>query len=109
MRRINADKQAYLHYFIDFHKAKDPEIGALRVEDLTASRLHVVDPAPIPAEELQRTYEWVKSWGMLEDADSPLELVNIGIQATAHAAEQHGNSGRTGAPESFRRAMPVRP
>ena len=29
VRRINADKRAYLHYFIDYHKAKDPEIGAL--------------------------------------------------------------------------------
>jgi len=85
VRRINADKQTYMHYFIDFHKAKDPEIATLKVEDLNPSRLVVVDPAPIPEDELKRTYEWVKSWGMLEDADAPEALVNMSIQATAHA------------------------
>jgi hypothetical protein len=46
----------------------------------------VVDPAPIPAEELQRTYEWVRSWGMLKDTASPLALVNLDIQQHAHQA-----------------------
>jgi NitT/TauT family transport system substrate-binding protein len=86
VRRINADKAAYLHYFIDYHKAKDPEIGTLNVSDLRAGRLVVTDPAPIPADELARTYEWVKSWGMLEETDSPVELVNMDVQARAHAA-----------------------
>src|SRR5207247_2231419 len=48
VRRINADKRAYLRYFIDYHKAKDPEIGTLTVDDLRAGRLVVLDPAPIP-------------------------------------------------------------
>jgi NitT/TauT family transport system substrate-binding protein len=87
VRRINADKAAYLHYFIDYHKAKDPEIAALTVNDLRASRLVVCDPAPIPMEEMQRTYEWLKGWGMLEEASSPLDLVNLQIQQHAHAAE----------------------
>jgi NitT/TauT family transport system substrate-binding protein len=86
VRRINADKRAYLHYFIDYHKAKDPEIGTLRPENLRESRIVVCDPAPIPAEEMQRTYEWVKSWGMLEQTDSALDLVNMDVQARAHAA-----------------------
>src|SRR6266700_2487346 len=86
VRRINADKHAYLHYFIDYHKAKDPEIGTLKPEDLRESRLIVCDPAPIPADELQRTYEWVKSWGMLEATESALDLVNMDVQARAHAA-----------------------
>jgi NitT/TauT family transport system substrate-binding protein len=86
VRRINADKRAYLHYFIDYHKAKDPEIGTLRPENLRESRIVVCDPAPIPAEEMQRTYEWVKSWGMLEQTDSTRELVNMDVQARAHAA-----------------------
>src|SRR3977135_400529 len=34
VRRINADKGAYLRYFIDYHKAKDPEIGMLRPQDI---------------------------------------------------------------------------
>jgi len=85
VRRINANKRGYLHYFIDYHKLRDPEIGTLSVEDLRESRLVVCEPAPIPLEEMQRTYDWVKSWGMLETARTPLELVNMDVQARAHA------------------------
>jgi NitT/TauT family transport system substrate-binding protein len=84
VRRINADKGAYLHYFIDYHKAKDPEIGTLTVNDLRESRLVVCDPAPIPQDEMQRTYDWLKSWGMLEETASPLDLVNLAVQEHAH-------------------------
>jgi NitT/TauT family transport system substrate-binding protein len=86
VRRINADKRGYLHYFIDYHKRTDPEIGKLTIDDLRESRIVVVDPAPIPAEELQRTYEWVRSWGMLESTALPLALVNLDIQKRAHQA-----------------------
>lgn len=85
VRRINADKRAYLRYFIDYHKAKDPEIGALTVDDLRESRLIVCEPIPIPADEMQRTFEWVKSWGMLEATPSPLQLVNVDVQRRVHA------------------------
>src|ERR1700736_864927 len=88
VRRINADKRAYLHYFIDYHKAKDPEIGTLKPEDIRAGRIVVRDPAPIPPDELQRTYDWVKSWGMLEETESPLQLVNMDVQAHAHIAAE---------------------
>jgi NitT/TauT family transport system substrate-binding protein len=86
VRRINADKRRYLQYFIDYHKAKDPEIGTLTAADLRESRLMVVDPSPIPEAELQRTYEWVRSWGMLQQTASPTDLVNIEVQDRAHAA-----------------------
>jgi NitT/TauT family transport system substrate-binding protein len=88
VRRINANKHAYLHYFIDYHKAKDPEIGTLKPEDLRESRIVVRDPAPIPPDELQRTYDWVKSWGMLEETDSALDLVNMDVQTHAHVAAE---------------------
>ena len=88
VRRINADKAAYLHYFIDYHKEKDPEIGTLTVDDLRASRLVVLDPAPIPDDEMKRTAEWVKSWGMLEDTESPRDLVDQEVQKSAHAAAE---------------------
>jgi NitT/TauT family transport system substrate-binding protein len=88
VRRINADKRAYLHYFIDYHKAKDPEIGTLKPEDIREGRIVVRDPAPIPADELQRTYDWVRSWGMLEETESPLQLVNMEVQAHAHIAAE---------------------
>ena len=88
VRRINADKRKYLRYFIDYHKTRDPEIATLKLEDLREGRLVVVDPAPIPADELQRTYEWVKSWGMLEETESPLQLVNMDVQKGAHVPVQ---------------------
>jgi NitT/TauT family transport system substrate-binding protein len=85
VKRINANKRAYLHYFIDYHKAKDPEIGTLKPEDIREGRIVVCDPAPIPIEEMQRTYDWLKSWGMLEETASPLELVDVHVQAKAHS------------------------
>jgi NitT/TauT family transport system substrate-binding protein len=88
VRRINADKRAYLHYFIDYYAKSDPEIAALKVEDLRESRLVVCDPAPIPLEEMQRTYDWLKSWGMLEETASPLDLVNMDVQRHAHQAAE---------------------
>ena len=48
------------------------------------SRLVVCDPAPIPADEMQRTYDWLKSWGMLEEAASPMQLINAQVQNVAH-------------------------
>jgi NitT/TauT family transport system substrate-binding protein len=84
VRRINANKKAYMHYFIDYHGKKDPEVAALKVEDLRESRLVVCDPAPIPLDEMQRTYDWLKSWGMLEETASPLQLVDAQVQSYAH-------------------------
>ena len=56
------------------------------MEDLREGRLVVCDPAPIPLDEMQRTYDWLKSWGMLEETASPLELVNPEGQRHAHQA-----------------------
>src|SRR5215207_10258192 len=75
VRRIMANKRAYMHYFIDYHGKNDPEVAALKIEDLRESRLVVCDPAPIPLDEMQRTYDWLKSWDMLEKTASPLQLV----------------------------------
>jgi NitT/TauT family transport system substrate-binding protein len=86
VKRINANKKAYLHYFIDYHKGKDAEIGTLKPEDIREGRIVVCDPAPIPIDEMQRTYDWLKSWGMLEQTASPLELVNVHVQNQAHSA-----------------------
>jgi NitT/TauT family transport system substrate-binding protein len=86
VRRINANKRAYLHYFIDYHGRDDPEIAALTIDDLRESRLMVCEPAPIPLDEMQRTFDWLKSWGMLEATASPLDLVDLDVQAHAHHA-----------------------
>jgi len=88
VRRINADKRGYLHYFIDYHGKTDPDVAALKVDDLRESRLVVCNPAPIPRDEMQRTYEWLKSWGMLEETASPQALVDAEVQSYAHQAAE---------------------
>ena len=89
VRRINADKGAYMHYFIDYYKKKDPQIAELKVSDLRESRLLLVDPAPIPADELQRTYEWMKSWDFLETGCAADELVNSTVQKHGYERAPH--------------------
>jgi hypothetical protein len=37
---------------------------------------------------MQRTYEWLKSWGMLEETASPLALVDLNVQSQAHQAAE---------------------
>jgi NitT/TauT family transport system substrate-binding protein len=80
VKRINANKRAYMHYFIDYYRDKDPEVAKMTTDDLRESRLYLVDPAPIPADELQRTYEWMKSWDFLETDCAPNALVNLDVQ-----------------------------
>jgi len=88
VRRINANKRAYLHYFIDYYKEKDPEIAKLTIDDLRESRIYVVDPAPIPADELRRTYDWLRSWGFLDETQTPLDLINANVQQHGYAGAQ---------------------
>ena len=89
VRRINANKSAYMHYFIDYHVQKgETDVAMLQVSDLREGRIVVTDPAPIPDEELQRTAEWLKSWGMLEKTNTPTALVNTEVQRYAHVAPE---------------------
>lgn len=85
--KINTDRRKYLQYFLDYHKNEHPGIAAMTIDDLTPGRLVVCDPAPIPADELERTYAWLRSWDMLESTESPTELVDMNIQVRAHAPE----------------------
>ena len=89
VRRINADKAAYLHYFIDYHVQRgEPDVAQLTVADLRASRVVVTEPAAIPKDELARTSAWLKSWDMLEGIDTPTALVNDDVQRFAHIAAE---------------------
>ena len=83
VRRISANKRSYLLYFIDYHKA-DPEIAGLTIDDLREGRIYVVDPAPIPSDEMQRTFDWMKSWGFLEDVCEAKQLVDMNVQLHGH-------------------------
>src|SRR3954470_16269910 len=84
VKRINADKAKSRTSFIDYHAKKDAEPAALPPQVLRPSRIVVCDPAPIPLDEMQRTYDWLKSWGMLEQTATPLALVNLQVQQAAH-------------------------
>jgi len=88
VRRINADKRSYLHYFIDHHAKTDPDIAALTIDDLRESRLIVQDPGPIPPDELERTFDWLRSWGMLAETAVATDLVDMEAQAASHAAAE---------------------
>ena len=85
---INADKKKYLQYFIDHYREEDPEIGNLTVDDLRESRIIIVNPEPIPDEELERTAEWIKGWGMLQSTGRAGNLVNTEVQTAAHVAAE---------------------
>ena len=37
---------------------------------------------------MQRTYDWLKSWGMLEETASALDLVDMEVQTHAHVAAE---------------------
>ena len=83
VRRINADKRKYLHYFIDRHRGQHPGIAALTVDDFRPSRIQVTEPAPIPDDELARTYEWMRGWNMLDDVGER-SLIDADRQSRAH-------------------------
>ena len=83
VQHINADKRKYMQYFIDHHRA-DPDVAALTVDDFNTSRLQVVEPAPIPDDELQRTYDWMRSWDMLDGSAEAKDLVDDQRQEAAH-------------------------
>ncbi len=85
VRLINQDKSKYLQIFIDYHAKKDPEIAALSAGDINPAHIVVVDPAPIPADELKRTYDWIKSWGMLARTENETDLINALVQEQAHS------------------------
>ena len=84
VRRISADKRKYLQYFIDYHK-DDPDVAKLTVDDLRPSRLVVVAPAPIPEEEMRRTYDWLNGWDLMGDIDWN-QLIDAQRQSLAHGA-----------------------
>ena len=82
VRRLNADKRAYVHYFIDLDPAE--EVKALTVDDFNLNRLVYIEPGtPIPEDELQRTYDWMVSWDLIGEGLGTDDLVNTRVAAMA--------------------------
>ena len=83
VRRLNADKKAYVHYFIDLDPAE--EVQALSVDDFNLNRLVYIEPGtPIPEDELQRTYDWMVSWDLIGEGLGTDDLVNTRVAAMAN-------------------------
>ena len=79
VRAINADKRRYLHHL----KADVPaDLGPLSTDDFRLSRLRYLDPRPYPAEEFERTHQWLVSWGLVSPEATYEELVDnrIGLR-----------------------------
>ncbi len=43
---------------------------------------------PIRRDEMERTFAWLKRWGMLEETASPLDLLDTHVQSHAHIAAE---------------------
>ena len=59
---INADKKKYLHHII---ADVPPELGPITPDDFRLSRLRYRAPKPYPAEDFERTFGWMQSWGLV--------------------------------------------
>ena len=82
VRRINADKRSYLHYFID--NEKGDEVKALSLNDFNLNRIVFVEPGkPIPHEQLMRTYDWMVSWNLIDSGHEVQDLINTQVMAPA--------------------------
>lgn len=82
VRRINKDKRAYLHYFIE--REKGDEVKALKLDDFNLNRIVFVEPGkPIPHEQLMRTYDWMVSWNLIDPGHEVQDLVNTQVMTTA--------------------------
>jgi NitT/TauT family transport system substrate-binding protein len=77
---FNADKVKYLHYLID----EIPQhLGRLSPEDFHLPRLRYVEPAPYSESEFRRTYEWMKSWDLINDQMTFEDLVDNRISVAS--------------------------
>lgn len=71
--RFNADKPRYLHYLID---EIPPALGTLTPDDFHLPRLRYIEPGPYPEVEFRRTYNWMLSWGLIDDDMTYEDLVD---------------------------------
>jgi len=84
VRRINADKRRYLHYFTREYEGY-PEVEALTPDDFNSGRIQVKVPEPIPEAEARWDWEWMLSWGLLHGAFDVATQINTAVQQAAHA------------------------
>ena len=71
--RFNADKTRYLHYLID---EIPPHLGRPTPEDFHLPRLRYIEPGPYSEAEFRRTYEWMRSWDLIDENMTYEDLVD---------------------------------
>lgn len=81
-RRFNADKRRYLHYLIDEIPA---DLGPLAPEDFHLPRLRCTDPAPYSEAEFRKSFEWMRSWDLIDAETTYLDLVQNRISLAGPA------------------------
>lgn len=80
VRAFNADKGRYLHYLIE---EIPPHLGRLAPADFHLPRLRYVEPAPYAEAEFRRTYEWMRSWDLINPDMTFADLVDNRISVSA--------------------------
>jgi ABC-type nitrate/sulfonate/bicarbonate transport system substrate-binding protein len=88
VRRINADKRRYLHYFTREYVGY-AEVEALTPDDFTLGRIQVQAPGPIPEADARWDWEWMSSWGVLHGTFDAAAQINTAVQQAAHAGRSH--------------------
>ena len=83
VRRINADKRRYLHYYKRDYEGY-PEVDALTADDFNLGRIQVKMPEPIPEAEARWDWEWMSSWGVLHGPFDAATQINAAVQRSAH-------------------------
>jgi ABC-type nitrate/sulfonate/bicarbonate transport system substrate-binding protein len=84
VRRINADKRRYLHYYKRDYEGY-PEVDTLTPDDFNLGRIQVKAPEPIPEADARWDWEWMSSWGLLHGAFDATAQINASVQRAAHA------------------------
>lgn len=77
---INTDKKKYLHHII---ADLPPDLGPLTSEDFRLTRLRYIESRPYPAVEFERTYTWMRSWGLIPEGATYESLVDNRVGASA--------------------------
>ena len=86
VRRINADKRRYLHYFLpEKLVSSNPELAAITSADIPLGRIQVKEPGPIPEDEARWAWEWMAGWGVLDGAFDPSTQFNRQLEQAAYA------------------------
>ena len=81
-----------MHYYIDHDwyttppsTENAPEVKALTVDDFDLGRLQFVEPALVPEEEFERTYQWMMSWNLAECGRAMTDLVDNRLMAAGES------------------------